>query len=84
MKAQASYRKETWSLPFEEFQQLWQGRWDRKGRGIDDYCLTRQDPEGAWVLGNVFCVPRHEHLTRSGKYKAEKRKNGKQKQHMGS
>ncbi len=78
MKAQASYRKELWMLTFEEFQQLWLGRWDQKGRGINDYCLTREDPEGAWVLGNINCIPRHEHLRRSGKYKAEKRKNGNQ------
>ena len=76
MKAQASYRRELWMLPFAEFQQLWLGLWERKGRGIDDYCLTREDPEGAWVLGNVSCIPRHEHFQRSGRYKAEKRKNG--------
>lgn len=76
MKAQASYRKELWMLTFEDFQQLWLGRWDRKGRGINDYCLTREDPDGAWVMGNVFCLERREHLKRSGRLKAEKRKNG--------
>jgi hypothetical protein len=74
MKAQASYRKELWMLSFEEFQQLWLGLWDRKGRGIDDYCLTREDPDGAWILGNVFCIQRREHFVRSGRHKAEKNK----------
>jgi hypothetical protein len=76
MKAQASYRKELWMLTFPEFQQLWLGMWERKGRGIDNYCLTREDPEGAWVMGNVACLPRHEHFRRAGIYKKEKRKNG--------
>lgn len=84
MKAQASYRKELWMLSFEQFQQLWLGRWEQKGRGIDNYCLTREDPQGAWVLGNVACIPRFEHLRRSGRYKKEKRLNGKQKQDLGS
>lgn len=74
MKAQASYRKELWMLTFPEFQQLWLGQWERKGRGIEDYCLTREDPQGAWVMGNVTCLPRHEHFRRAGLYKKEKRK----------
>jgi hypothetical protein len=74
MKAQANYRKEVWMLSFEDFRQLWLGRWDQKGRGIDDFCLTREDQRGAWVLGNVLCIPRHEHLKRTGLYKKEKRK----------
>jgi hypothetical protein len=74
MKAQANYRKELWMLSFEEYQTIWQGRWDQKGRGIDDFCLTREDQKGAWVWGNVLCIPRHEHLRRSGLYKKEKRK----------
>ena len=74
MRAQANHRKEIFLLSFEDFRQLWLGRWDQKGRGIDDYCLTREDQRGAWVLGNVECIPRHEHLRRSGLYKKEKRK----------
>ena len=74
MKAQANYRKEIFLISFEDFRQLWLGRWDQKGRGIDDFCLTRDDQRGAWVLGNVSCIPRHEHLRRTGLYKKEKRK----------
>jgi hypothetical protein len=73
MKAQANYRKELWMLSFPEFQQLWLGHWDQKGRGIDNFCLTREDQRGAWIWGNVICIPRREHLTRSGRYKKEKR-----------
>lgn len=75
MRAQASYRKETFNLTFEDFQLLWKDRWDMKGRGSDNYCLTRQDPEGAWDLSNVHCILRLEHLRRQKLYKQE-RKNG--------
>jgi len=69
MKAQALYRKELFLLSFDEFQRLWQGLWDRKGRGADDYCLTREDPDGAWEYSNVNCIPRIEHLRRQRLYK---------------
>ena len=75
MRAQANYRKELFLLTFEEFQQLWLGNWERKGRSNTDYCLTREDPDGAWILGNVVCIPRIEHLRRQKLYKSRK-KNG--------
>lgn len=75
MRAQANFRREIFALSFDEFQRLWMGYWDRKGRGTDDYCLTREDPDGAWIWGNVVCMPRVEHLRRQKFYKTE-RKNG--------
>lgn len=63
-------------LTFEDYQRLWMGNWDKKGRNKDDYCLVREDPEGAWVNGNVLCLPRVEHLRRQKLYKQEN-KNGK-------
>jgi hypothetical protein len=78
MRAQANYRKEIFALDFEQFRLLWVGHWERKGRGTDDYCLTREDPDGAWIMGNVVCMPRVEHLQRQKLYKMEKRKNGNQ------
>ena len=76
MKAQALYRGDEFMLTFEEYQRLWQGHWDSKGRGRDDYCLVRKDPEGAWEYSNVQCMPRVEHLRRQKLYKQEN-KNGK-------
>jgi hypothetical protein len=73
MRAQANYRKECWQLTFEDYQQLWLGRWDQKGRGVDDYCLTREDPNGAWCIGNVMCIPRREHFKNNG---GKRRNNG--------
>ena len=76
MRAQANYRGERFILTFEEFQSLWQTNWDSKGRGADDYCLTRKNPTGDWCLDNVQCVRRVEHLRRQKLYKKDKQKNG--------
>lgn len=75
MRAQANYRGEIFALTFEEFQRLWLGNWDNKGRSNSSYCLTREDPDGAWIIGNVSCVPRIEHLRRQKFYKS-RNKNG--------
>jgi len=77
MKAQADFRGEPWQLSFEEFQQAWQGRWERRGRGKDDYCLTRVNIQTAWAQDNVECIPRIEHLRNSQRRKKELRANGK-------
>lgn len=69
MRAQAQFRGETFALSFEDFQQLWLGHWDQKGRGSGQYCLTRKDPKGKWTLDNVVCMPRIEHLRRQKLYK---------------
>lgn len=76
MRAQANYRKEVFELTFEDFQYLWRDHWDMKGRAIDDYCLTRKDPEGSWDKHNTICLPRIEHLRRQKTFKQDK-KNGK-------
>ena len=73
MKSQAMYRKEIFALEFEEFQRLWEGSWHLKGRGKGNWCLTREDPNGAWIWGNVMCIPREEHLTRQALYKKERK-----------
>lgn len=70
MKAQAKYRNEAFELTFEEFQQLWMNRWDQRGRGADQYCLTRQDPDQPWNTANCQCVTRKEYLQRQEFYKS--------------
>jgi len=69
-KAQANFRGESWDLSFESFQQLWQGLWELRGRANSSYCLTRNDPDGAWSMDNVSCIPRVEHLRRQKLYKS--------------
>jgi hypothetical protein len=68
-KAQANYRKEVWLLTFDEFQQLWQGAWQFRGRGREDFVMTREDHQGAWVLGNVSVTRRYEYLRRQAQYR---------------
>lgn len=72
MRAQARFRDEEWQLSFEDFQRIWQGRWDQRGRGCDDYCLTREDLDGGWTPENTICIPRLEQLRRSQFWKKAK------------
>jgi hypothetical protein len=77
MKAQADFRGEPWQFAFEDFQQVWSAFWNRRGRGSEDYCLTRTDIDLPWHVNNVECVPRIDHLKRSQQRKKEMRANGK-------
>lgn len=61
MKAQAKYRGEPWDLSWEEFQEIWEGKWHLRGSGADDMCLTRIDWDGIWNKDNVIIVSRIEH-----------------------
>jgi hypothetical protein len=62
MRAQANFRRETFELTFEQFQDLWRGLWDRRGRGSDDFCLTREDQTQKWCSNNTVCIRRTDHL----------------------
>lgn len=73
MRAQANYRGEKFLLTFEDYQTLWQGHWDQKGRSNQSYCLSRIDPNGSWDLANTKCLPRIEHLQRQKLYKRDKK-----------
>lgn len=64
MRAQAIYRKEAWNLSFEEFQEIWKDHWHQRGRGADNYCLTRADDTQPWDRNNCICVQRIVHLRR--------------------
>lgn len=70
MRAQAHYRKEEWTLTFEEYQQLWADHWAEKGRKSDQYSLTRIDPEGPWSKNNTICTKRIHYLRRQRAIKA--------------
>lgn len=78
MRAQANYRGEVFLLSFAEYQQVWLGMWDRRGRGKDDYCLAKIDPEGSWQLGNIEVLPRVVFLQRKNSLRRGK-KNGANK-----
>jgi hypothetical protein len=65
MRAQANFRGELYCLTFDEFQMLWNGHWNKRGRKTQDYCLTRIDQDLPWTFDNTVCVQRIEYLQRS-------------------
>lgn len=62
MKAQAVFRGEDFLLTFDDFLDLWKDHWLERGRGVNQYCLTREDHEGPWDRKNTVCVERLTHL----------------------
>ena len=65
-KAQANFRKEGWTMTFEEFEQLWNqdGAWHQRGRGSDDLLMTRRDFDQPWSRDNCYIELRRTHLQR--------------------
>jgi len=62
-KAQADFRKEGWMLTEEEYFKIWAPtRYSRKGRKIQQLCMTRIDPFGPWCKGNVAVMTRELHF----------------------
>jgi len=78
MRAQAHYRGEAWTLTFDEFQSIWTPYWHLRGRSNTSYCLTREDPNGAWDKTNTICIPRLDQLRRAHEFtrKTRRMKNG--------
>ena len=50
---QAQWRGETWTITFDEFQQIWLGRWHLRGRGTEDLAMSRTDWTGPWSREGV-------------------------------
>jgi hypothetical protein len=65
-KAQCDFRGEEFTLTFEQYEELWQGLWDQRGRTREAVCMTRIDWDGAWEWGNVEIITRAEHFKRQG------------------
>lgn len=79
-KAQAQFRGELWELTFDQWVAIWAGRFDQRGRAVDDLCMMQDDPEGGWTETNAIVVTRREQLFRQGKNIVARRqalKNGK-------
>jgi hypothetical protein len=66
MKAQAKYRNEGWNLTWEQYQEIWDGKWHLRGRQPGDLCLTRIDWDGIWDINNVSIVDRETHWKKQG------------------
>jgi hypothetical protein len=70
-RSQAWYRGEEWLLTDQEYIDLWleDEKYKLRGRGVDNYCLTRKDPEGSWSLDNVHVISRLEHYKTCNNFK---------------
>lgn len=71
-KAQAVFRKEEWSLSFDEYYTMWLPLWDKRGRRPDDMCMTRRDIALPWDKANTQIITRSEHFKRQ----SERRRDG--------
>lgn len=65
-KAQANFRKEEWTLTFDEWFEMWKDSWHLRGRAAEDICMTRYDSGGAWSADNTILMTRREHLKIQG------------------
>ena len=59
---QANFRKEVWTLSFEEWLSLWKDKWHLRGRSKNSLCMSRRDPQGPWSIDNAIVVNRYEHI----------------------
>lgn len=72
-KSQAQYRGETYNLTWKEWEHMWSnGVWEKRGRKINDLCLTRLDFDGAWCMSNVIICTRQEHFKIKRQLNAQK------------
>lgn len=64
-KSQANYRKEPYSLSWEQFEQFWPDHlWMQRGRQGHNLCLRMIDPEQGWEIKNCEVVTRKEHFVK--------------------
>jgi hypothetical protein len=73
-QAQARFRKEDYTLTFEDWESLWTTeRWLQRGRKIDNLCLQQKEPGDGWHLNNVEVVTRRKHFADIKKRNADAR-----------
>ena len=55
-RGNARKRGISFTLTFEEWWNIWQksGHWDKRGRNIGQYCMSRYGDIGPYDVGNVF------------------------------
>jgi len=71
-KAQAKFRGETWQLTFEDWVEVWQGNWHRRGRHATSLLCNRINPQQPWSPDNIHLVDRYDHHTHQMKQKLRK------------
>mgnify|MGYP000037142545 FL=1 len=55
-KAGAKRRGISFDLTFDEWNDIWvsSGKWDKRGVGLDKFCMCRFGDKGGYQLGNIF------------------------------
>ena len=63
-KSQAAYRKEAWTLTFEQYCGFWttEELWRQRGRHPEDLVLTRRFQDLPWDTANCCIISRIDHL----------------------
>ena len=59
---QANFRGEPWDFPFEDWEDKWAGKWDKKGRQRDSLSMSRIDRDIPWSYENTALMTRNEIL----------------------
>jgi hypothetical protein len=61
-KRNARYRGVDFSLTLADFWSIWQGssKWEERGRGASNYCMSRLHDAGAYEVGNVRIITNSE------------------------
>lgn len=62
---QAQWRGELWELSFDDWLTVWGDQYEQRGRGAEDFCMTREDPDLAWDKTNAIILTRREHYQRN-------------------
>jgi len=68
---QAQFRGEIWNLTLAEWRELWADLWPLRGRGREDYCMTRRDWTGDWTVDNTHVITRRQHAQMHGRHRFE-------------
>lgn len=73
-RAQAKFRGEDYSLTWEQWQTIWPTElFLKRGRGVDDLCVSLNNLEEGWHLWNVVVCTRKEQLKRNKEYRDRSR-----------
>jgi hypothetical protein len=74
-RAQAKFRGEQWLITESEYIELWRkdDLYQRKGRSVNDLCMTLVDPDLPWTLDNIEIITRSVHYRRTNQGKFRKR-----------
>lgn len=61
MRCQAKYRDEDFTLTWEEYQKLWDGKWHLRGSIKGCLTLSRKNWDKGWSMSNIEVITREQH-----------------------